>query len=309
MAVDRVSGENRIHALVIEDDPQTAAFMQDTVTSRGHECRVCRDGEAGLRAVFDEEPDLIFLDIRLPGISGLQVLEQLRDSKIDAVVVITTAYGSEDIAMRALRLRADDYLRKPVEVADIDAVLAKYAPIIVARRAPREMPPFLVRKECELLIGNDLELVPRVSDFLAFEAGLDKPRDVALGVTLGLAELLTNAIEHGNLGISGPEKTVYLNQGGRAYADLLMRRRAEASRAARRVHVRLISVREYAEWIIADEGDGFNHEDVMRRLNSLDNLSLHGRGIFLASRQFDEMEYNGKGNEVRVRKWRPGSGS
>jgi CheY-like chemotaxis protein len=287
---------------IVEDDAGTRRYMEETIRSLGHEMRSAEDGISGLDLVRDWEPHLVFLDIQLPGLDGLDVLAAIRDEAIDTIVIVNTAYGTEDHAIRALRLRANDYLRKPVRHADLIPMLRKFEDIVAARLAPTALPEFVLTRHCEVAFGNRLEDVARVADYLANEAEMGRDRPLTLGITLGLVELLNNAVEHGNLGITGPEKTEALSSSQRSYRDLVTDRQADPARSVRQVRVALTSTRDHADWVITDEGEGFDWRSVVGNLDEPDPLALHGRGIFLASCYFDTVEYIGRGNVVRVRK-------
>ena len=287
---------------VVEDDPGSRRFLEDTVRALGYEMQSAEDGIKGLDLVRDWEPHVVLLDIQLPGMDGLDVLAAIRDEGIDTIVIINTAFGTEDHAIRALRLRANDYLRKPVRHAELIPMLRKFEEIVQAREAPTAMPEFVRDRRCTVEMDNDLSQVARVADYLANEAELGRNKPVALGITLGLVELLNNAVEHGNLGIGGDEKAAALGASPGAWRQLVEERRLDPARAGRTVRVEMVSTRDYAEWLITDQGEGFDWQAVMASLDAPDPLALHGRGIFLATCYFDRVEFIGRGNAVRVRK-------
>ncbi|NLH98615.1 MAG: response regulator [Chthonomonadales bacterium] len=287
---------------IVEDDPGSRRFMEETVKSLGYEMRSAEDGLSGLDLVRDWEPHIVLLDIQLPGMDGLDVLGAIRDEGIDTIVIINTAFGTEDHAIRALRLRANDYLRKPVRHAELIPMLRKFEEIVAAREAPTALPEFVRERRCSVEIANDLHVIARVADYLANEAEMSRNRPLTLGITLGLVELLNNAVEHGNLGIGSADKAAALAASPSAWRQLVEERKLDPERAARTVTVEMVSTREYAEWLITDQGEGFDWRAYMDTLDTPDPLALHGRGIFLATCYFDRVEYLGAGNSVRVRK-------
>jgi DNA-binding response OmpR family regulator len=116
--------------LVIEDDPDVGRLVTRLLERDGHGVRLAADGEAGLRAFFDARPDLVILDIGLPGMDGWQVLERLRELS-DVPVVMLTAQGDELDRVRGLRGGADDFVAKPFGrqelAARVDALLRRAA--------------------------------------------------------------------------------------------------------------------------------------------------------------------------------------
>jgi DNA-binding response OmpR family regulator len=116
--------------LVIEDKPEMIQILTDYVLGpQGYVTLTALDGEKGLRMALSEEPDLVILDLRMPKMSGLRVLQTLRELQCLVPVIVITAYGSEEVVVRALRLGADDYIAKPFELDEminaIERVLSK----------------------------------------------------------------------------------------------------------------------------------------------------------------------------------------
>ena len=118
--------------LVVEDDAHLRFGLEFNLKQEGHEVLVAADGEAGLELWRSRHPDLILLDIMLPGRSGLEVLEDLRQSDRRTPVIILTARSDESDAVCALSLGADDYVRKPFGVSEL---LARIAAVL--RRSER----------------------------------------------------------------------------------------------------------------------------------------------------------------------------
>ena len=118
--------------LVIEDNGDLAYGLRNNLEIEGYDVDVAHDGEAGLRQACERRPDLIVLDLMLPGMDGFKVLREARAAGIDAPVLMLTARGEETDKVRALRLGADDYVTKPFGVlellARIEALLRRSAP-------------------------------------------------------------------------------------------------------------------------------------------------------------------------------------
>lgn len=101
--------------LAIEDDPASGRLLRAILAPEGLEVTVAADGNAGLSLVESLLPDVVILDVRLPGLDGLQVLERLRTSHPSLPVIMLTAFGEVQAAVRATKLGAFDYLTKPVD--------------------------------------------------------------------------------------------------------------------------------------------------------------------------------------------------
>ncbi|QFG23014.1 response regulator transcription factor [Actinomadura sp. WMMB 499] len=98
--------------LVVDDDPTVAEVVARYLTRDGHEVTCVADGRTALRRALDRPPDLIVLDLMLPGMSGLDVCRRLRASSAVPIVMLT-ALGAETDRLAGLELGADDYVTKP----------------------------------------------------------------------------------------------------------------------------------------------------------------------------------------------------
>ena len=107
--------------LLIEDDPSIVAGLELNLSLEGYEVITAADGESGFRLALDKAPDLIVLDIMLPGVNGLEVLRRLRQVDADVPVLILTARGDEADKVLGLTLGADDYISKPFNLGELRA--------------------------------------------------------------------------------------------------------------------------------------------------------------------------------------------
>lgn len=119
--------------LIIEDDPDIVELMQYNLEREGYRVMSAEDGEVGLREAAQRKPDLVLLDLMLPGIDGLSVCRELKQSESTRgiPVIMVTAKGEESDVVSGLELGADDYVVKPFSprelVARVRAVLRRGA--------------------------------------------------------------------------------------------------------------------------------------------------------------------------------------
>ena len=118
--------------LVIEDDRALREGLALNFELHGYQVETAADGEDGMRKAFDLRPDLIVLDIMLPGWSGLDILAELRSRQQDVPVLILSARGTTDNKVEGLSTGADDYLAKPFELPEL---LARVKAMLRRRRA------------------------------------------------------------------------------------------------------------------------------------------------------------------------------
>ncbi|WAE54718.1 response regulator transcription factor [Stutzerimonas frequens] len=114
--------------LVIEDDELLSIQLGELLRLQGYAVRLSGSGESGLAMALADAPDLVLLDVMLPGINGLAVLRRLREQQQTPVIMLT-ACGAEEERIRGLRHGADDYLSKPFNLTElqlrIDAILRR----------------------------------------------------------------------------------------------------------------------------------------------------------------------------------------
>lgn len=117
--------------LVVEDEEALRLALVDALVAEGYAVLEAADGERALELALQEGPELVLLDLVLPGLDGLSVLRRLREDRLGAGVLILTARGEEWDRVRGLELGADDYLVKPVSIRElllrVRAVLARLA--------------------------------------------------------------------------------------------------------------------------------------------------------------------------------------
>jgi two-component system, OmpR family, alkaline phosphatase synthesis response regulator PhoP len=105
--------------LIVEDNPDLAFGLRNNLEIEGYAVDVAEDGPAGLAAARRSPPDLVVLDLMIPGIDGYRVLRQLRDDGMEMPVLILTAKGEEADKVLGFRLGADDYVTKPFGVLEL----------------------------------------------------------------------------------------------------------------------------------------------------------------------------------------------
>ena len=107
--------------LLIEDEPALRRGLTDVFASEGFEVIVAEDGVRGLEAALTESPDLIVLDIMLPGMNGFEICQTVRERGMEAPILMLTARGQEQDIVQGLTLGADDYVTKPFRVGELVA--------------------------------------------------------------------------------------------------------------------------------------------------------------------------------------------
>ncbi|MCB2412693.1 response regulator transcription factor [Demequina sp. TTPB684] len=140
-----------LRALVVDDEPALAELVSDYLVRDGFEVERARDGEDALRRARTLDPDVVVLDLGLPGIDGLEVCRQLRTFS-DCYVVMLTARAEEVDTLVGLSAGADDYVTKPFSPREL------VARVRVMLRRPRANAVALSNQESELLRVGDLAI-------------------------------------------------------------------------------------------------------------------------------------------------------
>ena len=116
-----------LRILFADDEAHLRDLMQMELPRLGHEVTVCPDGTAALKALERGSFDAALLDIRMPGITGIDVLTQIKQLSPDTQVILLTGHATVDTAVQALRLGAFDYLTKPCKWAELEVILNRVA--------------------------------------------------------------------------------------------------------------------------------------------------------------------------------------
>jgi two-component system response regulator AtoC len=111
--------------MVVDDDEKIIYAFREVLQRDGHVFLEARDGEEALRKLDSEKPDIIFMDITMPGLDGLQTLKKIKESNYTLPVIIITGQGTMQTAIRAMQLGAFQYLNKPLSVQTIRDEIAK----------------------------------------------------------------------------------------------------------------------------------------------------------------------------------------
>jgi len=138
-AMTPASERERASVLVVDDEPTIGEVVARYLERAGYHARVAADGPQALALCAQSAPDLVVLDVMLPGIDGLEVMRRLREEPAPARVILLTARGRESDRIVGLRRGADDYVVKPFSpgelVARVEAVLRRDGPPAAAPRA------------------------------------------------------------------------------------------------------------------------------------------------------------------------------
>jgi len=182
--------------LIIDDDTYIRRTFEDLFVPLGHEVIPMMTAEDGLKYLDKDEPDLIFLDLKLPGMNGLELLEVLKSRKNTIPVVVITSHANIDTSVQAMKLGAADYIRKPFNIDELVLIVEK---IVKERQKDAQLAYFQQQKDAILgfgdIIGNS-QPMQEVYRFIQQVASTPKTTVLIRGETGTGKELVARAIHY-----------------------------------------------------------------------------------------------------------------
>jgi two-component system response regulator HydG len=144
-----------LRLLIIDDDESHAEVVAESLERVGYQCIIAASGTAGARQIETEDFDLILTDLRMPDMDGMAILRKAKQEQPEAKVVVITGYAEVETAVKAMHEGAADYLKKPVGLAELRAIIDKTADSLRQARALKELRRQLDEKfGFEGVVGN-----------------------------------------------------------------------------------------------------------------------------------------------------------
>lgn len=193
-----------VKVLVVDDEESIVWAFRRLVEGMGHGFLSAATAERGLELARKEQPDLVFLDVKLPGMSGLDALEEARRACPRAKFVVITAHGSLDAAVRAVRLGAVEYLAKPVDLDRARALVEAAArgpvldPEVERRRGAKAGPGGIIGTSAQMQ-----EVFKKVAAVAASDASV-----LLVGESGTGKELLARAVHYNSARAGGPFEAI-----------------------------------------------------------------------------------------------------
>lgn len=286
--------------LVVDDSPIDRRLASSLLTKAGYTTSLAENGQEALAALEKERADLVLTDLQMPEMDGLTLVDEVRKRHTNVPVILMTAHGSEDLAVRALQHGAASYVPK----RDLARSLAETVKSVLSiRSAPAEAPPDssptmeITRWE----LGNDLAEITPVVSLLEMRLARFAIDDTSrIQVSVALREAIVNAMLHGNLELASSLK----EEDPDAHDKLAAERRTQDAYKDRKVRVTVTETNEAVSYMISDDGAGFDLTSVRDPLD-LENLErTSGRGLFLIRTFMDEVKHTNGGKTITMVKRR-----
>jgi CheY-like chemotaxis protein len=261
------------------------------------------NGLEALSLLNQERPDIILTDLQMPGMTGLELVDEVRAKCPSLPVVLMTAHGSEDIALLALQRGAASYVPKQQLVPDLLDTIANVLEIAGFRREEqRLLDECWLQSESHFLLPNDLSFIAPLVRHLQDNLNRLKvcSENDLIRVAVALREALSNAMLHGNLEVDSHLR----DTDEQAYYALAEQRRKQEPYSCRQVYITAEQSRRQAVYIVRDEGPGFDATSIPDPTAEENLDRVGGRGLFLIRMFMDHTEFNAKGNEIKMIKRR-----
>ncbi len=259
-----------------------------------------RDGSAALERMQKRRPDVVLTDLRMPGMSGLELVGAIRREFPMVPVVLMTSQGNEQTAVRALKAGAASYVPKADLKLELCDTIRQVLDLAAATRYERDLFKCLKNCETRFELTNDPTLVaPLVGYYLTnLERFGFGDEVVRTQVGVALMEAISNAMIHGNLEVGSELRS----QQPDAFDRLINQRREQLPYSERRVVCTATQSPVSIEFTIQDEGPGFPHLGLPDPTAPENLLRTSGRGVMLIRTFMDVVEYNRKGNQIFMSK-------
>jgi DNA-binding NtrC family response regulator len=179
--------------LVADDDPYIQEALQDRLEILGYRVSLAADGQQALEILEHQGPQLVLLDIEMPGIKGLDVLKEIRRREMDIPVIMITAYGSIDLAVQAMKEGAYDFIPKPFDPGHVALVVEKAMERQRLRRKIEVLSEEVDMRHC-LIAGKSSKMNPAID--AAKKAAASKSTVLLLGESGTGKELFARAIHN-----------------------------------------------------------------------------------------------------------------
>ena len=287
--------------LVVDDSSVDRRIVGGLLEAAGYsEIEFAADGVEAIERMRARPPSIIITDLNMPNLDGLKLVEHVARDFSQIPVILMTGFGSEEIAVQALRLGATSYVPKRALSSLLVETVGKLLAISGRDEIERKLLVFLNRNEMEFAIENDLRLVPHLVSYLrnCLEDMRLVDESVAIRISVALEEAILNAVFHGNLELGSEIRELDTE----SYNAIVEERRRSAPYHERKVTVHVRLSRQAAEFVIRDQGPGFA-PDKLPDPTDISNLErASGRGVLLMRAFMDEVSFNAQGNEVTMRK-------
>ncbi len=297
-----------MNKILVVDDSPVDLRLAGGLLEKNDEWNVfyAENGVIALEAIAEHQPDLVVTDLQMPEMDGLELVKQAKAAHPMIPVILMTARGNEEIAVKALHSGAASYVPKKVLGRDLAETVMR---VIAASNEEKSNAKLLSRMRASTYsfeLDNDFSLITATISYLqqAFRGLAICDESDRIRVGIALEEALVNAFYHGNLEVSSELR----EKDHKEYYELARQRTQLDPYKDRKTYIEASLSQDEAVYVIRDEGPGFDPGELPDPTDPTNLDRPCGRGVLLMRTFMDEVVYSGRGNEVRLVKKRAVAG-
>lgn len=287
--------------LVIDDNAQVRKMLSSFLMKNRHQVISAKDGKEGWEIIKEEDSslDLIFADVKMPVMNGLELLEKIRQNELDIPIIIMTGYAVIELTLKAFKLGAFDFLTKPFEFDSLLVTLDKVESLKSTKLDLLEITKDY-KASIHYAIPSHTKYLKSVIPALHahYKPLCELVGNETHGIGSSLFEVIQNAIVYGNLGVSSSIREKSLEK----FLALLKKRQVDPLFFNKRVTIDAELSAEKLIFTVQDEGSGFDTSSLPDYYNP-DSLMPSGRGLFIVHSHMDEVQWNETGNTITLVKY------
>jgi CheY-like chemotaxis protein len=287
--------------LVVEDSADQALLISGLLEEAGFAVEVASDGAEALAAIHESAPDLVVTDLVMPEVDGLRLVEVIVEQHAGVPVVLVTAYGSGEVAVRALKKGAASYVPKRRLVEDLVSTVRDVLSVARERREQVRLLDFLDESRFHFTLDNDQDIISGLVSFLQDNLRAQYPscnENQCLQIGMAVREAVRNAMHHGNLEVDSALR----RESSHSYDAKVLERLHDPDFRARRVSVTATFKSDSFRCTIEDQGTGFDPALVPDPTDAENLMRTSGRGLYLIRTFMDEVTWNEVGNRISMLK-------
>lgn len=285
--------------LIVDDEPLELRLVGGLVEKApGFKAIYAANGVEALAVIERQAPALVLTDLQMPEMDGLELVQEIRQRHATLPVVLMTAYGSEEIAIKALNQGAASYVPKSTLHRDLLETLEQVLDVARSDIHQMRLLECMIHLEAEFVLNNDRTLIPPLVAHLQQhlqQLNLGDPNS-RMRVGVALEEALLNGIFHGNLEVSSELRQT----DEKAFLRLAEERRQLAPYRDRHLYVSARMNRSEAVFVIRNEGPGFDPSTLPDPTDPANLEKACGRGLLLIRTFMDEVVHNSAGNLITM---------
>lgn len=289
--------------LIVDDNAIDRRLAGGIVEKVGMATQFAKHGKEALEHISREPPDIVLTDMLMPEMDGLELVERIRQDYSHIPVILMTAHGSEEIAVKALRTGAASYVPKQLLARELAGTIHDMLSVVTTRKDEQKAIELLEEVRMKFVLGADLVTHEPVVGYLQDQLRkwhLCEGADL-IRVGTALHEAFVNAIEHGNLELDSEMR----DDPHGSYQLVGEQRRKTPPWCDRKVHVWAQLTHTEATISIRDQGPGFDPKSLPDPTDPENIGKISGRGLLLIRTFMDDIRFNDTGNEITLVKRKP----